>query len=85
MWILDSLSSLGFSFRFTIRYPIRFCLRRELDAIVHRDLKRATQRCDELEKQLEEARSHLSDERVATENVRVNSPAGNFFLEYFCI
>ena len=36
MWILDSLSFLGFSFRFTrIRYPrIRCCLRRELDHAV---------------------------------------------------
>ena len=38
MWIWDSLSSRSFSFRFTIRYPIRFCLWRELDATVHRDL-----------------------------------------------
>ena len=38
MRILDSFSPLRFSFRFAIRYPIRFCLRRELDAIGHRDL-----------------------------------------------
>ena len=39
MWILDSLSSLGFSFRFTIRrYPIRCCLRRELDVVAGQHL-----------------------------------------------
>ena len=43
MWILDSFSSLGFNFRFAITgYPIRFCLGRELDAVVRRDLKNTT-------------------------------------------
>ena len=39
MWILDSFSPLRFSFRFAIRYPIRFCCRTKLDSLVHRVLK----------------------------------------------
>jgi len=34
MWILYYFSPLRFRFRFAIRYPIRFCCRRELDSIV---------------------------------------------------
>ena len=42
MWISNSLSSRSFSFRFTIKYPIRFCFRTELDhsIVVHRVLNK---------------------------------------------